>query len=259
MDDVEHIFTETSYVVGVAKTHGGSGDPSPYTARGVYRGMEACCQKMFGSRALKEKTIVIQGVGSVGRSLGEILDREGAKIFFTDINERNIDLFKEKVPRSELIAPEEIFSIDCDIYAPCALGATLNDETVETLKAKIVAGAANNQLAQERHGEILSKRGILYAPDYLINAGGLMSVSIEFEGWSDWRACRMVDTIYETTLKVFKISEEKGIPVTKAIDLLAEARIESIKNISGRYFGTSRGPRFPGRRENRGALFNNRM
>lgn len=248
VEDIEHIFTETNYVTGVAKTHGGSGNPSPYTARGVFRGMEASATKVFGNRSLKGKVIAIQGVGSVGRHLGEILHNNGAKIFFTDINEKNIELFKEVVPNAELVSSEDIYDIDCDIYAPCALGATVNDKTINRLKAKIVCGAANNQLAEPRHGDILMEKGILYAPDYLINAGGLMNVSIEFEGWSDTKATRMVDTIYDTTMKIFKLSEEMNIPVYKATDLMAEKRLEAIKKIQGRFLGNI-GHRFPGRKK----------
>jgi leucine dehydrogenase len=248
VDDIDHIYTETNNVTGVAIIHGGSGNPAPYTARGVFRGMEASCLKVFGNRSIKGKVVAIQGTGAVGFHLGEILRDEGAKIFFTDINEQNMKRFKDAIPTAEYVSPEEIYSLKCDIYAPCALGATINDKTIGQLKCKIVAGAANNQLAEPRHGDLLKDRGILYAPDYLINAGGLMNVSIEFEGWSDSKARRMVDTIYDTTLKVFKISDELNVPVFKAADVLAEKRIDSIKKISGRYLGILP-HRFPGRKQ----------
>lgn len=249
VEDIEHVFTETTNVTGVAKVHGGSGNPSPYTARGVFRGIEASCLKVFGDRSVKGKVVALQGTGSVGGYLGEILAETGAKIFFTDINEDNVKRFKDLVPEAEFVAPEEIYDVDCDIYAPCALGATVNDNTIERLKCKIVAGGANNQLAEDRHGDILKEKNILYAPDYLINAGGLMNVSIEFEGWSDTKSTRMVDTIYDTTLRVFKLSEEQNIPVYKATNLLAEKRIEAIKQIKGKFIGNSeRNHRFPGRK-----------
>ena len=250
VEDIEHIFTETSNVCGVAKIHGGSGNPSPYTARGVFRGIEASSMKVYGDRSLRGKTVAVQGAGSVGCFLGEMLHKAGAKIFFTDINERHIERFKECAPSAEFVGVEEIYDVDSDIYAPCALGATINDNTIDRLKCKIVAGAANNQLAEERHGDILREKGILYAPDYLINAGGLMNVSIEFEGWSDDKASRMVDTIFDTTLKIFKISDEQDIPIYKATDFLAESRIESIRKIGGRFLGNT-GHRFPGRKKNR--------
>lgn len=248
VEDIEHIFTETNNVCGVAKIHGGSGNPSPWTARGVFRGIEASCLKVYGDRSVRGKTVALQGAGSVGRHLGELLYQGGAKVFFTDINERNIELFKEAVPDATFVGVEEIYDVDCDIYAPCALGATINDGTIDRLKCKIVAGAANNQLAESRHGQALKDKGILYAPDYLINAGGLMNVSIEFEGWSDSKATRMVDTIYDTTLKIFQISDEQNIPVNQATDVLAESRLESIKKIQGKFLGNNYQHRFPGRK-----------
>ncbi len=247
VEDIEHIYTETSFVTGVAKIHGGSGNPAPYTALGVYRGMEASCTKVFGNRSLKNKVVAIQGVGSVGFELAKILDRSGAKIIYTDINERNIEKIKEEIPQAEFVSTNDIFEVKCDIYAPCALGASINDKTINRLNCKIVNGAANNQLAEDRHGQELRERGILYAPDYLINAGGLMNVSIEFEGWNDSKSRRMIDTIYDTSLKIFAISDEENIPVNKAADTLAERRLESIRRISKSYLGNV-GHRFPGRK-----------
>ena len=247
VEDIEHIFTETTNVVGVAKIHGGSGNPAPYTARGVHRGMEACCTKIFGNRSLYGKVVTVQGVGAVGQSLVEILCSQGAKVFFTDINQENIDKIKELYPEAELVGSNDIYDIDCDIYAPCALGATINDQTIERLRCKIVAGSANNQLAESRHGEHLRELGILYAPDYLVNAGGLMNVSIEFEGWSDAKASRMVDQIFDTTLRIFELSEKQNISVNRATDLMAEKRIEAIAKINRAYLGNI-GHRFPGRK-----------
>jgi leucine dehydrogenase len=163
------------------------------------------------------------------------------------MNEANIARFKEVVPNAEFVSLNDIYDVKADIYAPCALGATVNDQTIESLNVKIVCGAANNQLAENRHGDILKERGILYAPDYLINAGGVMNVSIEFEGWSAEKATKMVDKIYDTTLKIFKMSDEQNIPVYKATDLMAEQRIASMKNIRGKYLGNL-SHRFPGRK-----------
>ena len=247
VEDIEQIFVETNNVSGVAQINGGSGNPAPYTARGVYRGMEACLVKIFGDRSLKGKSVALQGAGAVGRHLGEILSKQGAKIFFADINEGNVKKFKEIAPSAEQVSVDEICSIAVDIYAPCALGATINDKSIDKLKCKIVAGAANNQLAESRHGKILKEKGILYAPDYLINAGGLMNVSIEFEGWSDDKAVRMVDTIFERTLEVFKLSDAQNIAVNLATDIMAETRIDSIKKIKGAYL-ENLGHRFPGRK-----------
>lgn len=247
VDDIENIFVETNNVVGVAKVHGGSGNPAPYTALGVFRGMEAALTKVFGSRNVSGKVVAIQGVGAVGFELSKILDERGAKIFYTDINEDNIQRMKECVPKAEYVKPEEIFDVPCDVHTPCALGASINDETINRLKAKIICGAANNQLAENRHGTILKEKNVLYVPDYLINAGGLMNVSIEFEGWSDTKSRRMIDNIYNTTLNIFSISETENVPVNQATDLLAEKRIESIKKIKTSYLGNV-AHRFPGRK-----------
>jgi leucine dehydrogenase len=237
VEDIEHIFVETNHVAGIDKAHGGSGNPSPFTALGVFRGVEASCLKVYGDRSVKGKTVALQGAGSVGRHLGKLLADGGAKIFFTDINQNNVDLFKQQVPNAEFVGVEEIYDVDCDVYSPCALGATVNDNTIDRLKCDIVAGAANNQLAEPRHGDILREKKVLYAPDYLINAGGLMNVSLEFEGWSEMKATRMVDTIFDTTLKIFKISDEQNIPVYKACDILSESRVDSIRKIKGPYLG----------------------
>ncbi len=237
VQDIEYIFTETDNVTGISQVHGGSGNPSPYTALGVFRGIEACCLKVFGDRSVHGRTIVLQGAGSVGNYLGELLFKGGAKIFICDINKDHLKRFKERVPSAEEINIDDVYDIPCDIYSPCALGATINDDTVQKLRCKIVAGAANNQLADNHHGQILKDRNILYATDYLINAGGLMNVSIEFEGWSDEKSRRMVDRIYETTLNILKFSDTKDIPVFQATNLLAEKRIESVKKIQGRFLG----------------------
>lgn len=244
--DIDHMYTETSNVVGVAKIHGGSGNPAPYTALGVFRGIEASATKVYGSRDLNGKTVAIQGVGSVGTYLATYLKDAGAKILFTDISEDNIAKLREQVPNAEFVNPDEIYSVDCDIFAPCALGAIINDNTIDQLKCKIVAGAANNQLKEDRHGVILKERNILYAPDYLINAGGLMNVSIEYEGWSDEKSKRMVDTIYDKTLDIFKLSDEQNIPVNQATDVMAEKRIEDMRKIKTNYLGKNT-HLFPGR------------
>ncbi len=247
VDDIEHIFAETNYVTGVAQQYGGSGNPAPYTALGVFRGIEASVTKAFGTRSLKGKSVSIQGVGSVGFELSKLLTEAGANIVFTDISERGVQKMKEAFPQSKFVSAQEIFSAPVDIYAPCALGASLNDETIPLLKCKIVAGAANNQLKEDRHGKILKEKGIIYAPDYLINAGGLMNVSIEFEGWADSKSRRMIDTIYDKTLEVFRISDEQNIPVNKAADVMAEKRIESMRGIKNAYLGKTN-HRMPGQK-----------
>jgi leucine dehydrogenase len=247
VDDIEQIFLETNMVTGVAQMYGGSGNPAPYTALGVFRGMEASCFKVFGTRSLKGKTVAVQGVGAVGFELSKLLIEAGAKIVYTDIGEENLKRMKEAFPQANYVNPDEIFDVACDIYSPCALGASINDQTIPKLKCKIVCGCANNQLKDERHGLELKNKGILYAPDYLINAGGLMNVSIEFEGWSDSKSRRMIDRIFDTTLEIYRVSEQQSMPTNKAADFLAEKRIEAIKNIKTSYLGNV-SHRFPGRK-----------
>jgi leucine dehydrogenase len=248
VEDIEHIFTETNYVTGVAQQYGGSGNPAPYTALGVFRGIEASMTRAFGNRSLKGKTVAIQGVGSVGFELAKLLTEAGANIVYTDVSERGIQKMKDSFPHAKFVAPSEIFSVVCDVYAPCALGASVNDETIAQLKCKIVCGAANNQLKEDRHGLILKEKGILYAPDFLVNAGGVMNVSIEFEGWADSKSRRMIDTIYDKTLQVFSISDEQNIPVNKAADVMAENRIASMKHIKNSYLGVKINHRMPGQK-----------
>jgi leucine dehydrogenase len=249
VDDIDHIYTETNYVCGVDKIRGGSGNPAPYTALGTFRGMEAAATKKWGSRSIKNKVVGIQGVGSVGFELALLVHEAGGRIYFTDINPDNIKKFKEAIPNAEFIDPDHFYGTSMDIYAPCALGATLNDTSIPLLKCQIISGAANNQLKESKHGQILKEKNILYAPDYLINAGGLMNVSIEFEGWNDSKSRRMVDTIYDTSMKVFKIAEDQNIPVNQAADVLAENRLASIRKMSHTYLGRGSDHRFPGTKD----------
>ena len=237
VEDMEYIALETDNVAGRSEVNGGSGNPSPWTALGVFRGMEASCLKVFGDKSLKNKVVALQGAGSVGCFLGKHLFDSGAKVIFTDINESNIKKFKEAVPNAEFVGVNDIYDVKADIYAPCALGATVNDQTIDRLKFKIICGAANNQLAENRHGDILKERGILYAPDYLVNGGGVMNVYLEFEGWTINRATKMVDGIFDKTLEVFKLSDEQNIPVYRATDVIAERRIAAIKATKGTFLG----------------------
>ena len=242
VEDVECIATETEHATGGKVSHGGSGDPSPHTAQGVFYGMEACCTKAYGERSLAGKVVALQGLGAVGLALGKLLNDAGCKILFTDINGERVERFQSRYPNAEWVEPNDIYSVDCDIYAPCALGATVNDSTIETLKCRIVAGAANNQLAEPRHGEILRGKGILYAPDYLVNAGGLMSVSLERDarGWSPERVAQMVGSIYDKTLEIFALSERQNVPTSKASDLLAEQRLTAMRKVQGKFLGKHR-------------------
>lgn len=229
--DLLHIKRETNHVVGLCESYGGSGNPGPYTALGVFLSIEASCYKVFGVNSVKNKTVGIQGVGSVGSALGELLLKNHATVYFTDVNQKNIELFTQRCPQAHYVKPEDIYSLDVDIYSPCALGATINDDTVEKLKCKMVVGSANNQLKEDRHGDILKKRNILYGPDYLVNAGGVMNVGLERYGWTKDKSLKNIQNIYDTTLKVYKLSDEKDIPTNLAADLLAKERLTSIKNL----------------------------
>ncbi|MDX1645347.1 MAG: Glu/Leu/Phe/Val dehydrogenase dimerization domain-containing protein [Thermoanaerobaculia bacterium] len=244
MDDMELILTETSWVTGVSPSHGGSGDPSPVTAYGVLRGIEAAAEWHFGDRSLTGKSVAIQGLGSVGLHLAEYLAEEGVKVFGCDIDEEATAEAENDVG-VEIVPVEEIFDVDCDVFAPCALGASLNDETIPRLRCKIVAGGANNQLASEdRHGNALSERGILYAPDFVINAGGLINVYNEFVGgYNRERALRMTRGIYLNLSRVFEISRDESIPTHVAADRLAEERIAAVKRLGSRHWGRLIGKR----------------
>jgi leucine dehydrogenase len=243
VNDMEFIFQETENVVGVHQAHGGSGDPSPYTAHGSIQGMKAALQKVYGDEDLSRYSFAIQGAGHVGLHLVKQLRKKGAKVFITDIME---DSIAEAVKLgAEAVGEDEIYDVEADVFAPCALGAIINEETIPRLKCKIVAGPANNQLANNEAGSELERRGILYAPDYAVNAGGLMNVSIEFEGWNKERALRMTRTIYYNLGRIFKIAERDDIPTWQAADRMAEERIEILGKLKLPYMGKAH--RFPGR------------
>jgi leucine dehydrogenase len=222
--DMDFVHMETDYVSGLA---GRSGDPSPVTAHGVFRAIQASAKRRWGSDDLTTRTISIQGAGHVGYYLAKELHEAGAKLVVTDID---ADRVKRVVTDfgARAVSPDEIYGVQADIFAPCALGAIINDKTIPQLKVEIVAGAANNVLLEERHGHDLEARGILYAPDYVANAGGVINVYSELAGWSSARAFRKADEIYDTVLKVFEIAERDGIPTYEAADRLAEQRIRAV-------------------------------
>ena len=229
--DMEYVKMETNHVSGLPKSLGGSGDPSPVTAYGVYMGMKAAAKEQFGSDALGGKKIVVQGVGHVGETLVEHLSKEGAILTIADINKERVNHIAKRFGTS-IVEGDAIYDLDMDIYAPCALGATINDATIERLKCSVIAGAANNQLHDEVvHGERLMEKGIVYAPDFLINAGGLINVYREVEGISEARAMELTTNIYNTTLDIFKKSKERNVTTQVAAMELAKARIEAIGRI----------------------------
>lgn len=236
--DMEYVFMETPWVTGIPKGLGGSGDPSPYTAHGVLMGMRAAVKEKLGLDSIKGLTVAVQGLGNVGSNLIRYLTEEGAKVKVADIDPTRVKANVEKY-KTIAVAPEEIVTTDCDIFAPCALGAVINDLTIGQLKCKIIAGGANNQLAEPRHGEALKELGILYAPDYVINAGGLMNVFVELEGYSSDRAYEKTGRVYENMMKVFHFAKEQGISTHIAADRIAEARIKTIGSLKQRHQGKS--------------------
>tara|TARA_R110002072_G_scaffold113232_5_gene242621 strand:+ start:206 stop:1279 length:1074 start_codon:yes stop_codon:yes gene_type:complete len=234
--DMENIFMETKYVTGVAPAHGGSGDPSPVTAFGVFKGMQASAKAAFGSESFEGKKVAIQGLGNVGKNLLKHLAEDGAKLTITDIDEERCQDLAKKYG-CETVAPDDIYDVDCDIFSPNALGAVINDDTIKRLKCKVVCGGSNNQLKTDQHGIQLGEMGILYAPDYVVNAGGLINVYVEMEGYVRERALRMASGIYQNTERVINISREQGIPTYEAADRFAEERIEKIGQIKRGFFG----------------------
>ncbi len=238
VNDMEYIFMETPFVTGIPKDFGGSGDPSPYTAHGVLMGIKASAKFQLGTDSLKGMRVAVQGLGNVGTHLVKHLVEEGAKVIVSDIDsdkvKRHVDQYKV-----ESCSTEEILFKECDILAPCALGAIINDSTIQKLKTKVIAGGANNVLAEPRHGNQLRELGILYAPDYVINAGGLMNVFVELEGYSPERAFDKTRKVYDNCLKVFEIAKRDNVGTHVAADRMAEERITTIGKLRQRHQGKS--------------------
>jgi leucine dehydrogenase len=233
--DMEYIYQETKHVTGIPEYMGGSGDPSPFTAYGVFVGMKACAHKQWGNDNLSGKKVLVQGVGHVGQYLvGHLVDA-GAKVYITDINETRI---KETTDKYDVtfIKPADMLTLDMDIYAPCALGATVNSDTIPQLKCSVIAGAANNQLAEEKvHGRQLIERGIIYAPDFLINAGGLINVAAETSGsYNREKVTKDVEKIYNRILDIFSLSEAEKITTQEAAIRIAQQRMDDVANVKSR-------------------------
>lgn len=229
LEDMQVIRTVTKHVTGVDGSHGGSGDPSPFTALGVRRGIEACVKYRLGRESLESIHVAVQGVGHVGYHLCKELHACGAKISVADID----PLKAERAQRdfgATVVGLDKIFEVDCDVIAPCALGSALNDQTIPRLKAKIVAGAANNQLAEPRHGDDLHARGIAYAPDYAINAGGLVNVAQEVKGYDAKLARDKTLKIYDTIWEILDRAKKMDSPTHKIADMLVEERLSKSKH-----------------------------
>jgi leucine dehydrogenase len=230
LEDMEIIRSVTSHVTGIDPSHGGSGDPSPFTALGVRRGIEACVKFKLGKATLQGIHVAVQGVGHVGYYLCKELHAAGAKLTVADV-----DKLKSERARREFGAAvvdiDRVAEVECDVFAPCALGAGLNDSTIPHLRAPIVAGAANNQLAQPRHGDDLQARGILYAPDYAINAGGLVNVAQEVKGYDAKLAREGTLRIYDTIWDICERSKRLGAPTYKVADIMVEEKLAAVPSV----------------------------
>jgi leucine dehydrogenase len=229
--DMEYVKMETNHVAGLPESMGGGGDPSPVTAYGVYMGMKAAAQHTWGSDSLSGKKVVVQGIGHVGENLVKNLTKEGAKVFIIDLNQDALKRVAAET-NAEILTDLDFFEMDMDIYAPCALGATLNTENISRLRCAVIAGAANNQLADETvHGKMISEKGITYAPDFLINAGGLINVYSELIGYNRERAIQQTEKIYDYTLEILKKAAAEKIPAYLAANRIAEKRIVDIGKV----------------------------
>lgn len=221
--DMDIVARQTAHVLG---TNAGSGDPSPYTARGVRRGIEAAVKFQLERDDLKGLHVAIQGVGHVGYYLARELHERGVKLTVADVNKDNLQKAVDDFG-ARVVSTDDILFVDCDVLAPCALGAVFNDDTVPKLNTRIIAGASNNVLLDDSHGVEIFKRGILYAPDYAINAGGLINVAIEYgpDGYSEDRALEKVDGIYDTMLEIFERAMNDDVPTHVVADRMVEERI----------------------------------
>jgi leucine dehydrogenase len=227
--DMDIVREVTPHVTGISESKGGAGNPSPITAYGVYMGMKAAAKYQFGTENLEGKKVLVQGVGHVGETLVKHITDEGAKVVINDINEARLEELSKKYG-ANVVLGNDIYGLDVDIYAPCALGATINDATINQLKAKVIAGAANNQLADEiKHGRLLKEKGIAYAPDFLINAGGIINVYAELEGYGKDEIVRKTENIYNTTLDIFNLSKKEDITTHRAAFNIAQNRIDTRK------------------------------
>lgn len=245
--DMEYVREETEHVVGLLER---SGDPSPVTAYGVFVGMKACAMERYGDDSLEGKKVAVQGLGNVGRHLCGYLAEAGARLVIADIRPDRVREVAAELPDAETSAPQDIYAAKADIFAPCALGAVVNDQTLKALGVDIIAGAANNQLAEGRHGEALHARRILYAPDYVINAGGLVNVYGELKGWDTDQGKRKAGEIYDTLLRIFNLSKNQDVATSVAADRFARARILEARRLRSRRPGGGRTDAGEGREPN---------
>ena len=234
-EDMECIAQETSHVTGLPVNLGGSGDPSEMTAYGIYLGMKACAMNVWGTDSLDGRSIAIQGYGKVASYLSDHLLQEGAGVIVADINQVALDMAR-KQGLGVMEDPLAIYEVDCDVFSPCALGGILNSDTIPRLKCKIVAGSANNQLLEDHHGIMLQEKGILYAPDYILNAGGVINISLEVgHKYDEAAAAVKVAGIYDTVNRVINLARVNGTTTAQAADTLADERITAMRRVKDVY------------------------
>jgi leucine dehydrogenase len=228
--DMDLVRTVTPHVTGISEEKGGAGNPSPITAYGVYMGMKAAAKFKFGSDSVAGKVVYVEGIGNVGESLVKHLVEDGAKVYIADINQERLEEVRDRYG-VDIYGGKNLYAEEMDIYAPCALGATINDVTLPQLKAKVIAGAANNQLANEqKHGKMLNESGIVYAPDFLINAGGIINVYAELVKYGKKEIIEKTENIYNTTLEILTNAEVNNMTTHQAALSIAQSRIEARKN-----------------------------
>ena len=225
--DMEYILRETDWVVGNSTVRGGSGDPSPFTAQGMVAGIRASLRERFGRDEIGDFSYAVQGAGHVGLELIHLLHQHDARVYVTDVDDDRVQQAVDDYG-CEAVEPDAIYELEAEVFCPCALGGVINAETLPRLRCQIVAGAANNQLADEQSGDALFDKGIVYAPDYAINAGGVMNVSLELEGYSVERATAMVERIEHTVGAIFERARRDGIATWRAADREAERRIREV-------------------------------
>lgn len=232
LKDMEYIRMETPYVVTLPTYLGGAGDIAPMTAFGTIQAMRACAREVFGTDSLEERSVAVQGLGAVGYNVVKQLAELKARMIVTDIHAERVNRVLNEFP-VRAVPPEDIYSVEAEIYSPCALGATLNDDTLKKLKCKIICGCANNQLKEERHGDQVQKMGVLYAPDYITNAGGTIfdTDRLGVGGVNYERGKEKVSRIYQTMEQIIQISKQEKIPTYLAADRLAEERIRKVAEV----------------------------
>ncbi|NKC67274.1 Glu/Leu/Phe/Val family dehydrogenase [Vagococcus fluvialis] len=239
-EDMNYMYLETDYVTGSTASAGASGNPSPKTALGIYYSMKRTAKEVFGTDSLEGVTISIQGVGNVAYELCRLIHEEGGKLIVTDINQEAVNRVVNDFG-AQSVGVNEIYEVEADIFSPCALGAILNDDTIPKLKVKAICGSANNQLAEgKKHGKMLDELGILYAPDFIVNSGGVINVADELGGYNEERAIKKVKNIYEQMGRIFTIAKEQQITTMEAANHLAEERISQMLNIRSTFLSSEK-------------------